>query len=74
MVRRRCNATTPINATLGSFTASIERWVLLAVVCVAVLGILGIEATSLASRDLNLLFTELATADTVQIIVPKGQA
>ncbi len=121
LVRRRVNATPQIDQTLGNFASSIVRWVLLAMVFVAVLGIFGIQATSLVAmlgaatlaiglalqgtlsdlaagfmlvlfrpyklgqfvdiggtsgtvKDLNLFFTELATADNVQIIVPNGQA
>ena len=120
-VRRRINATPQLDQTLGNFAASAVRWVLLAIVLVAVLGIFGIQATSLVAmlgaatlaiglalqgtlsdlaagfmlvlfrpyklgqfvdiggtsgtvKDLNLFFTELVTADNVQIIVPNGQA
>ena len=45
-VRRRINATPHIDPTLGNFVASLVKWVLLAIVFVAVLGIFGIEATS----------------------------
>ncbi|KUP93330.1 mechanosensitive ion channel family protein [Tritonibacter horizontis] len=120
-IRARINKTPQIDETLGSFAASMVRWVLLAIVLVAVLGIFGIEATSLVAmlgaatlaiglalqgtlsnlaagfmlllfrpyklgqfvdiggtsgtvKDLNLFFTELVTADNVQIIVPNGAA
>ena len=49
MVRRRINKTPQIDPTLGNFPASMIRWALLAVVLVAVLGIFGIEATSLVA-------------------------
>ncbi|MCD9148087.1 mechanosensitive ion channel family protein [Pseudophaeobacter flagellatus] len=48
-VRKRINSTPEIDATLGNFIASMLRWVLLAVVLIAVLGIFGIEATSLVA-------------------------
>ncbi len=48
-VRARVNATPHIDDTLGNFAASMIRWVLLAIVAVAVLGIFGIEATSLVA-------------------------
>ncbi len=49
MVRRRINKTPHIDPTLGNFIASIVKWVILAMVLVAVLGIFGIEATSLVA-------------------------
>ncbi len=120
-VRRRVNAHPDIDKTLGNFAASVVRWVVLLIVLVAVLGLFGIEATSLVAMlgaatlaiglalqgtlsdlaagfmlilfrpyklgqyvdvggttgtvvDLNLFFTELATPDNVQIIIPNGQA
>ena len=120
-VRRRVNANEHIDNTLGNFAASIIRWVILLMVLVAVLGLFGIQATSLVAVmgaatlaigmalqgtlsdlaagfmlilfrpyklgqyvdiggttgtvvDLNLFFTELATPDNVQVIVPNGQA
>ncbi|NIZ12799.1 mechanosensitive ion channel family protein [Phaeobacter sp. HF9A] len=48
-VRKRINKTPRIDPTLGNFAASAVRWVLLAIVAVAVLGIFGIEATSLVA-------------------------
>lgn len=48
-LRKRINATPEIDPTLGNFIASIIRWVLIAVVLIAVLGIFGIEATSLVA-------------------------
>lgn len=121
MVRRRVNSSPRIDKTIGNFAASIVKWVILAMVLVAVLGIFGIQATSLVAVlgaatlaiglalqgtlsdlaagfmlvlfrpyklgqyveiggtsgtvvDLNLFFTELATPDNVQIILPNGQA
>ncbi len=49
MVRRRVNATPRIDPTLGNFIASIVKWVILLMVLVAVLGLFGIEATSLVA-------------------------
>ncbi|MFS4582384.1 mechanosensitive ion channel family protein [Phaeobacter sp. C3_T13_0] len=48
-VRRRINATPNLDKTLGNFAASAVRWVLLAMVIIAILGIFGIEATSLVA-------------------------
>ncbi|KIC11981.1 mechanosensitive ion channel protein MscS [Leisingera sp. ANG-M1] len=48
-VRRRINKTPQLDPTLGNFAASVIRWALLAVVLVAVLGIFGIQATSLVA-------------------------
>lgn len=121
VVRRRVNANEHIDNTLGNFAASMVRWVILLMVLIAVLGLFGIQATSLVAVmgaatlaigmalqgtlsdlaagfmlilfrpyklgqyvdiggttgtvvDLNLFFTELATPDNVQVIVPNGQA
>ncbi|MEM9126022.1 MAG: mechanosensitive ion channel domain-containing protein [Pseudomonadota bacterium] len=49
MVRRRINSTPQIDPTLGNFVASVVKWVILAIVLVAVLGIFGIEATSIVA-------------------------
>ncbi|WP_170475393.1 mechanosensitive ion channel family protein [Ruegeria arenilitoris] len=49
VVRRRINATPHIDPTLGNFVASLVKWVLLAIVFVAVLGIFGIQATSIVA-------------------------
>lgn len=49
MVRRRINKTPQIDPTLGNFAASMVKWVILAMVFVAVLGIFGIEATSIVA-------------------------
>lgn len=120
-VRRKMNSTKNLDPTLASFVSSIVKWVILLMVLVAVLGLFGIEATSLVAvmgaatlaiglalqgtlsdiaagfmlilfrpykvgqyvdiggtagtvRDLNLFVTELITPDSVQIIVPNGQA
>ena len=48
-VRRKVNANPEIDNTLGNFAASIVRWVILLMVLVAVLGLFGIEATSLVA-------------------------
>lgn len=48
-VRRRVNAHPRIDQTLGSFAASIVRWVILLIVFVMVLSIFGIQATSLVA-------------------------
>ncbi len=121
LVRRKVNANPRIDNTLGNFAASIIKWVILLMVLVAVLGIFGIQATSLVAvlgaatlaigmalqgtlsdlaagfmlilfrpyrigqyvdvggtsgtvKEINLFFTELATPDNVQIILPNGQA
>jgi len=49
LVRRRVNATPRIDPTLGNFVASVVKWVVLIIVLVAVLGLFGIEATSLVA-------------------------
>ena len=49
MLRRRLNASKNIDPTLGNFAASIVKWVILLMVLVAVLGLFGIEATSLVA-------------------------
>lgn len=49
VARRRLTAHPNIDATIGGFVASVLRWVILLVVLVAVLGIFGIEATSLVA-------------------------
>lgn len=49
MVRRHINKTPQIDPTLGNFAASVVKWVILAMVLVAVLGIFGIEATSIVA-------------------------
>jgi small conductance mechanosensitive channel len=49
LIRRRINATPQIDPTLGNFVASVVRWAALAVVLVAVLGVFGIQATSIVA-------------------------
>lgn len=48
-VRRKVNANPRIDNTLGNFAASIVRWVILLMVFIAVLGLFGIQATSLVA-------------------------
>ncbi len=48
-IRRKVNSTPEIDPTLGNFAASVVRWAILAMVLVAVLGLFGIEATSLVA-------------------------
>lgn len=48
-VRNRVNKSPEIDNTLGNFAASIVRWVILLMVLIAILGIFGIEATSLVA-------------------------
>lgn len=48
-IRRKVNRTPEIDPTLGNFAASVVRWAILAMVLVAVLGLFGIEATSLVA-------------------------
>jgi len=49
LVRRKVNSNANIDDTLGNFVASVIKWVILLMVLVAVLGIFGIEATSLVA-------------------------
>ncbi|MGH1464491.1 MAG: mechanosensitive ion channel family protein [Cognatishimia sp.] len=49
MIRRRVFANEKIDDTIGNFVASIVRWVILLIVAIAVLGIFGIQATSLVA-------------------------
>lgn len=49
VVRNRINRTPQIDPTLGNFAASTVKWVILAIVLVAVLGIFGIQATSIVA-------------------------
>lgn len=49
IVRNRINSIPNMDATLGNFLASMVRWVVLLVVLVMVLGIFGIQATSLVA-------------------------
>ncbi|SHM39731.1 small conductance mechanosensitive channel [Roseovarius pacificus] len=48
-IRRKVNANPRIDDTLGNFVASIIKWVILLVVLIAILGLFGIEATSLVA-------------------------
>ncbi|GGH36828.1 small conductance mechanosensitive channel [Cribrihabitans marinus] len=48
-VRRRVNSTPHIDPTLGNFLSSVVKWAILAMVLVAVLGLFGIEATSIVA-------------------------
>lgn len=48
-IKKRVLASDALDNTLGSFVASIVRWVILLTVFVAILGIFGIEATSLVA-------------------------
>jgi len=49
MVQSRINRTPEIDQTIGNFAASSVKWVILLMVLVAVLGIFGIQATSLVA-------------------------
>jgi len=49
LVRRKVNANENIDNTIGNFVASIIKWVILLMVFIAVLGVFGIEATSLVA-------------------------
>ena len=49
MIRKRVNANEKIDDTIGNFAASIVKWVILLMVLTAILGIFGIEATSLVA-------------------------
>lgn len=49
IVRRRARAAPQIDETLGNFAASVVKWIILIIVLVAVLGLFGIEATSLVA-------------------------
>ncbi len=49
LVKRRLTASPRIDKTIGSFAASIVKWVILIVVLIAVLGLFGIQATSLVA-------------------------
>jgi small conductance mechanosensitive channel len=119
-IRNRIVSNPRVDDTLGNFFASIAKWLILAVVVIAVLQLFGFQATSLVAvlgaatlaiglalqgtladiaagvmlivfrpfrigqfveangisgtvKELNLFFTELATPDNVQIIVPNGK-
>jgi small conductance mechanosensitive channel len=47
--RRRVTSNPRIDDTIGNFVASILKWVILLIVLIAVLGLFGIEATSLVA-------------------------
>lgn len=49
MIRRQVFASETIDNTIGNFVASIARWVILLMVGIAVLGLFGIQATSLVA-------------------------
>ena len=49
LVRKRINTIPNMDPTLGNFLASMVRWVVLLIVLVMVLGIFGIQATSLVA-------------------------
>lgn len=49
LVRRKVGSNPNIDPTLGNFAASIVRWFILLMVLVAVLGLFGIQATSLVA-------------------------
>jgi len=49
MISRRVAAHPNLDVTIGSFVASIAKWVILLVVLIAVLGLFGISATSLVA-------------------------
>ena len=49
LVRRKVNASKNIDRTIGNFVASLVKWVILLMVLIAVLGLFGIEATSLVA-------------------------
>ncbi len=48
-IRRRVNASEHLDNTLGNFFASIAKWLILAVVVIAVLQVFGFQATSLVA-------------------------
>ncbi|AIA74683.1 mechanosensitive ion channel protein MscS [Halomonas campaniensis] len=49
LVRKRVNAIPRIDPTLGNFLAALVKWVILLVVLITVLGLFGIQATSLVA-------------------------
>ncbi len=49
MISRRVAAHPNLDVTIGSFVASIVKWVILLVVLIAILGLFGISATSLVA-------------------------
>ena len=49
LIRRKINKVPEMDPTLGNFIASLVKWAILLMVLVAVLGIFGVEATSLVA-------------------------
>lgn len=49
MIRRRVFASETLDDTIGSFAASIARWVILLITGIAIMGLFGIQATSLVA-------------------------
>ena len=49
LIRRRVFASETLDNTIGSFAASIARWIILLVTGIAIMGLFGIEATSLVA-------------------------
>ena len=49
LVRRRLNAVPQMDPTLGNFLSSLVKWIILIMVLVAVLGMFGVQATSLVA-------------------------
>jgi small conductance mechanosensitive channel len=49
MIRRRVFASETLDNTIGSFAASIVRWIILLITGIAIMGLFGIEATSLVA-------------------------
>jgi len=49
VIRRRINKVPDMDPTLGNFIASMVKWAILLMVLIAVLGIFGVEATSLVA-------------------------
>lgn len=49
MIRKQVFASETIDNTIGNFLASIVRWLILLIVGIAILGLFGIEATSLVA-------------------------
>lgn len=49
LIRRRVNASPRIDNTIGNFVSSLVKWLILLMVLTAILGLFGIEATSLVA-------------------------
>ena len=49
VIRKKAIASAKIDDTIGSFVASVARWVILIIVAITVLGLFGIQATSLVA-------------------------